>query len=208
MSELILDLPFLGLRRHHYGAILCDPPWNFKTRSDKGKGRSAERHYDTMDLAAIKALPVGELAARDCVLFMWITDAYLGHAMDVLRAWGFCYKTVGFYWAKTNPVSGGKFIGMGFWTRANPEQVLMASQESGNQCLLATAGAPKRVGKDVRKLIESPRREHSRKPDEIYLRIERLVDGPYLDLFARESHPGWKTWGLEQHKFDEQKVIL
>ena len=205
MSEIILDLPFLGLRRHHYGAILCDIPWDFKTRSDKGEGRSAKRHYDVMNLADVKALPVGELAARHSVLFMWTTDTHLGHAMDVLRAWGFCYKTVGFYWAKTNRVSEGKFVGMGFWTRANPEQVLVASEDSGNQCLLGTAGQPKRVEKDVRKLIEAPRREHSRKPDEIYSRVERLVDGPYLDLFARESRKGWTTWGFERHKFDNRE---
>jgi len=79
---------------------------------------------------------------------------------------------------------------MGYWTRANPEQ-----------CLLATRGHPKRIGRDVRRWIDAPRREHSRKPDEIYERIERLVDGPYLEMFARQTRDGWDAWGNETDKF-------
>jgi N6-adenosine-specific RNA methylase IME4 len=115
-----------------------------------------------------------------------------------MRAWGFTYKTVGFYWTKLNKGNGrlvfderSFFTGLGFWTRANPEP-----------CLLATRGKPKRRSADVRKLVISPRREHSRKPDEIYDRIAALCDGPYLEMFARSSRPGWDSWGMEAGLFN------
>jgi N6-adenosine-specific RNA methylase IME4 len=178
-------------RPNHYKVIYADPPWTFATYSRKGKGRSAEAHYDCMSLADINALPVAEWAADDCVLFLWTTDPLLEKAFEIIRAWGFTYKTVGFYWAKLNKssVSSGEgrfFTGLGFWTRANPEL-----------CLLATRGSPHRRRSDVRKLIVSPRREHSRKPDEAYDRIEALCDGPYLEMFARFPRPGWDSWGVD-----------
>jgi N6-adenosine-specific RNA methylase IME4 len=119
-------------------------------------------------------------------------------AFRLIEAWGFTFKTVGFYWAKLNKkVAGAQFAerdfftGLGYWTRANAEQ-----------CLLATRGRPKRKAKNVKRLIVSPRREHSRKPDETYERIERLVDGPYLELFGRASRPGWDSWGDQAGLFD------
>ena len=176
-----------------YAVIYADPPWTFQTHSDKGKGRSAEAHYDCMSLADIKALPVADRAAQDCVLLLWVTDPHLRNAFEVIEAWGFAYKTVGFYWAKLAQnwvgiptVQENWPIGTGYWTRANPEQ-----------CLLATRGHPKRLNADVRKLIVSPRREHSRKPDEAYERIERLCAGPYLELFARQRRADWDAWGSE-----------
>jgi N6-adenosine-specific RNA methylase IME4 len=177
-------------RRDHYGVIYADPPWTFATYSRKGKGRSAEAYYDCMSLAEIKALPVADWAADDCVLLLWTTDPLLPTALDVIRSWGFTYKTVGFYWVKLNK-SASKlayndrsfFTGLGFWTRANPEL-----------CLLATRGHPHRRSADVKKLIVSPRREHSRKPDEAYARIEALCEGPYLEMFARSEQPGWDAW--------------
>jgi N6-adenosine-specific RNA methylase IME4 len=177
----------------HYRLIYADPPWTFATYSHKGKGRSAEAWYDCMSLAEIKALPVAEWAAPDCVLLLWVTDPLLPTAFEVIRDWGFTYKTVGFYWAKLNKSADPSvfcpssfFAGLGFWTRANPEL-----------CLLATRGHPHRRRADVRKLIVSPRREHSRKPDEAYARIEALCDGPYLEMFARSPRPGWDAWGVE-----------
>lgn len=178
-------------RGNHYRVIYADPPWTFATYSRKGKGRSPEAHYDCMDLAGIKALPVGDWAADDAIVLMWATDPLLHRAFEVIEAWGFTYKTVGFYWAKLNARGSGFFTGMGFWTRANPEQ-----------CLLATRGHPKRKAADVPKLVVSPRREHSRKPDEMYGLIERLSDGPYLEMFARSSRPGWESWGLQAGLFD------
>ncbi len=179
-----------------YGVIYADPPWSFKTFSDKGLGRSASAWYDCMTLDEIKAMPVKQWANPDCVLLMWVTDPFLRKGFEVLDAWGFEYKTVGFYWAKCGEIIEGLFrnnpndfywpIGTGYWTRANPEQ-----------CLLATRGSPKRQDASVRKLVIAPRREHSRKPDEIYGFIERLCAGPYLELFARQARPGWAAVGRE-----------
>lgn len=188
-------------RSKHYRVIYADPPWTFATYSRKGKGRSPEAHYDCMTLEDIKALPVAEWAADDAVLLLWTTDPLLEKAFDVIRAWGFMYKTVGFYWAKLNKGNGklafderSFFTGLGFWTRANPEP-----------CLLATRGHPKRRAADVRKLVVSPRREHSRKPDEVYDRVEALCEGPYLEMFARSSRPGWDSWGTEAGLLDGGK---
>jgi N6-adenosine-specific RNA methylase IME4 len=191
------DLP----HRNYYRVIYADPPWTFATFSRKGKGRSAEAHYDVMTLADIKALPVADWAAPDCVLLLWTTDPLLEKALEVVRAWGFTYKTIGFCWAKLNKFSPPPFdersffTGLGFWTRANPEL-----------CLLATRGHPHRVARNVKKLIVSPRREHSRKPEEAYARIEALCEGPYLELFARAPRPGWDSWGHERAGFEDGRL--
>src|SRR4051812_37029697 len=190
-----------------YRVVYADPPWRFSTYSEKGKGRSAEAHYDCMSLAEIKALPVAGWTAADAALLLWTTDPMLRQSLEVLDAWGFVYKTVAFYWVKLNKARGANggndagddaeagglllterdfFTGMGFWTRANPEM-----------CLLATRGRPQRRGTDVPKLLIAPRREHSRKPEAAYARIERLLDGPYLELFARSRRPGWDGFGNE-----------
>jgi N6-adenosine-specific RNA methylase IME4 len=119
-------------------------------------------------------------------LFLWATDPSLPQALEVMAAWGFVYKTVAFTWAKTTKDGTGFPIGCGYWTRANPEQ-----------CLLATRGRPQRLSRAVPQLVLAPRREHSRKPDQVYERIEALVPGPYLELFAREQRPGWDSRGYE-----------
>jgi N6-adenosine-specific RNA methylase IME4 len=186
---------FGSLPRHHYGAIYADPPWRWKAYSAKGEGRGAVAHYNVMTLGDLRALPVADLAAPDCALFLWSIDSMLPEALALIEAWGFTYKTIGFCWAKPNTKSVGYFIGLGYWTRANTEL-----------CLLATLGKPKRLARDVRRLIVAPRREHSRKPDEARAGIERLVAGPYLEMFARESAPGWDTWGHEAELFDQGPV--
>lgn len=173
-----------------FPVIYADPAWTFKTRSQKGEGRSPGKHYKTMTLEEIKALPVKDMAAPDCVLLMWVTGPMLEHGLEVIKAWGFKYKTLGFTWMKHNRTNPRLFSGTGYWTRANAELVL-----------LATRGKPKRVHKDVAQAILAPRREHSRKPDELYGRIERLLKGPYLEMFARTSAPGWSVWGNETDKF-------
>ena len=188
-------------RPGHYRVIYADPPWSFATYSRKGKGRSPDAHYDCMDLDAIKRLPVAGWAHPDAVLLLWATDPLLDRALEVIQAWGFAYKTVGFYWAKLNKGTSAVaseadfFTGLGFWTRANPEP-----------CLLATRGRPRRRSGGVRKLVLAPRREHSRKPDEMYERIEALLEGPYLELFARGSRPGWDAWGDQAGLFDGGSV--
>lgn len=169
-----------------YGAIAADPPWSFATYSAKGKGRSAEAHYDCMSLDAIKALPVSDWADDDCALFLWGINSMLPQALAVIDAWGFTYKTTAFTWAKRTSRDNGWHFGLGYWTRQNTES-----------CLLATRGHPKRLSRAVPELIISPRRLHSQKPDEVYERIELLCPGPYLELFARSQRPGWTAWGTE-----------
>jgi len=190
---------FADLPRHHFGAILADPPWVFETWSDRGKGRSAEQHYPTMTFQDLALMPVEKLAAPDCVLFLWVTWPCLQQGLHLIAAWGFGYKTCGFDWTKADNTQPDFFqeevspqIGMGYWTRAGSEP-----------CLLATRGKPKRLHADVRQAIVEPRREHSRKPDGIHERIERLVAGPYLELFARQSdRPGWTFWGNDVAQFN------
>jgi N6-adenosine-specific RNA methylase IME4 len=175
-----------------YSVIYADPPWKFETYSEKGKGRSAEAWYDCMNLEDIKSFPVQKWCAEDCVLLLWTTDPFLRKSFEVIDSWGFEYKTVGFVWAKCAYAQGALEnpynwpIGTGYWTRANPEY-----------CLLATRGSPHRLNSDVRELVIAPRREHSRKPDEMYGLIERLCTGPYLELFARNRREGWDSIGLE-----------
>lgn len=167
-----------------YSIIYADPPWAYRTYSKKGQGRSAESHYPTMCIEDIKALPVGELAAKDCALFLWITFPCLCEALEVLTAWGFSYKTVAFVWVKQNRRNDDLFTGMGYWTRANAEI-----------CILATKGHPKRVDAGVRQVILSHIEEHSKKPDEARERIVRLMgDLPRVELFARQSPEGWDVW--------------
>lgn len=170
-----------------FASILADPPWHFVARSDKGEARSAAQHYTTdREWHDIIALPVAQLAADDAVLFLWMVDWCPKLALEVIEAWGFAHKTTAFTWAKQNESGEGWHMGQGYWTRANPED-----------CWLATRGSPKRIHADVRQLIVHPVMEHSRKPDEIHDRIERLVGGPYLELYARRERARWITWGNE-----------
>jgi N6-adenosine-specific RNA methylase IME4 len=196
MTAPLVD-PF-GLPAGHYGAILADPATSFQTWSDVGKGRSASQHYPTMRWQDIMALPVRDLAAKDCVLFMWSTWPTIAQTMMIIGGWGFTYKTCAFCWTKADATQVHMFqddiepyMGLGYWTRANTEP-----------CLLATRGKPKRLNADVRQAIIEPRREHSRKPS-VHGRIERLVAGPYVELFARARRPGWDAWGNEVDKFRE-----
>lgn len=170
-----------------YNIIYADPPWAYKVWSKKGMGRSAENHYPTMTVKDIKALPVAELADKDCALFLWITFPMLQEAWGVLEAWGFTYKSVAFVWIKQNRKAPTLFWGMGHWTRANAEL-----------CVIATKGKPKRQSKGVHQVIISPVEEHSKKPDEVRKRIVELMgDLPRIELFARQITPGWDVWGNE-----------
>src|SRR5210317_1577927 len=170
-----------------YSVIYADPPWSFKTYSNKGKGRSPEKHYNVMNFKDICNLPVNNIANDNSVLLMWVIDPMLDKAFEVINAWGFKYKTVAFTWAKTNKKSEGFFTGLGYWTRGNPEM-----------CLLATKGKPKRLSKSVQQLIVSKLQQHSKKPDEIRNRIIELCgELPRIELFARQKAEGWDSWGNE-----------
>ena len=177
----------IPLPNKKYKIIYADPAWHFKTYSNKGEKRSAIQYYDCLDINDIYNLPVNDIANDDCILFIWVIDSMLPEALQVIKKWNFKYKTVAFTWVKQNKKSDGYFTGMGYWTRCNPEQ-----------CLLATKGNPKRLSKAVRQLIISKRQEHSRKPDEIRNRIVELCgDLPRIELFARNKTKGWSVWGNE-----------
>ena len=169
-----------------YGAILADPPWRFEAYGAAGVDRAPDMHYATMTTPEICALPVAELAAEDSVLFLWVYSPMLPDALKVIGLWGFEYKTLGFNWLKRGEDQAQAPMGGGYWTRHQSEI-----------CVLATRGRPQRLHADVRQVIEAPRGRHSAKPDEQYARIERLVAGPYLELFARTARPGWDSWGAE-----------
>jgi N6-adenosine-specific RNA methylase IME4 len=206
VSEYCLNTPVIGaipgdlerLRiKGGFGAILADPPWRFQTYSGPKVPARGAQPYRTMPGLQISQLAVGDLVAPDCVLFLWCTWPTLLDALAVIEAWGFEYKTCAFDWVKAHAGQIEMFrddtdplMGMGYWTRANSEP-----------CLLATRGKPRRLSADVRQGIIAPRREHSRKPDGVHERIERLVSGPYLELFARQQRPGWSVWGNETDKF-------
>lgn len=198
--------PFPDLPRGHFKTILADPPWHFQSWAGGRKNSdpvpvftpSRAPDYSTMREQEIAELPVADLAAPDCVLFMWGCWPILPQSLRMLDAWGFTYKTCAFSWMKANPRQIDMFredaevdMLLGYWTRANSEF-----------CLLATRGKPKRLNADVRQGIIAPRRERSRKPDCVHDRIERLVSGPYLELFARAPRPGWTVWGNETDKFE------
>lgn len=166
-----------------FATILCDPPWAFKTYAGAHVPTLAENPYTTMDAVALRALPVNLISSSDCALFMWIVGAHLPEALELGAAWGFTYRTDAFIWIKSrqdyDPVPG-----MGYWTRKGAET-----------CLLFTRGHPPRLSKAVAQVIHCPRGQHSAKPDVTYERIEALVGGPRLELFARSRRPGWTSWG-------------
>ena len=140
-----------------------------------------------MGIEELCALPVSEITEKDCVLFLWATFPQLKEALQLIKAWGFTYKTVTFVWLKTNKKALTWFYGLGFWTRGNAEI-----------CLLATKGHPKRQAKNIHQLIISPIEEHSKKPEEARKKIVALMgDIPRIELFARKESPGWDIWGNE-----------
>lgn len=185
----VSELHWLAGTGFRASVIYADPPWKFKARSIKGMGRSAERHYNTMPFAEIAGMrpAIDAVAAKDTVLCLWATMPHLANAMSLIEDWGFTFKTAAFVWVKISK-EGKPIQGQGFWTRANAEI-----------CLLATRGKPKRqaVATDVAQIITARRRGHSVKPAAIRGRIERLLPGPYLELFARQQTPGWMAWGNE-----------
>ena len=167
-----------------YQVIYADPPWDYQQCRLSG---SAKKHYPTMRIEELCALPVAEIADRDCALFLWATFLQLPEALRLIQAWGFMYKTVAFVWLKQNRKALTWFYGLGFWTRSNAEI-----------CLLATKGHPKRQSAGIHQLVISPVERHSKKPDEVREKIVELMgDVPRIELFARQQTPGWDVWGNE-----------
>ena len=183
--------PFGSMRPFAYGAMLCDPPWRFSNFSAKGEGKNPVAHYGCMSTADIAAMPVAHLAKPDCALFMWATAPMLPDAIEVMRAWGFTFKSAA-AWAKQSSTGTSWAFGTGYVFRSAAEFMLVG-----------TIGKPRVRSRSVRNLIVAPVREHSRKPEDQYEMVEALYDGPYAEVFSRASRPGWDAFGDEVGKFDE-----
>lgn len=183
----------MTVNRKKYDIIYADPPWHFKVWSKKGAGRSAENHYLTQSGEFLKGMKIQTLCKPDCVLLMWATFPCLEQALELGKSWGFTYKTVAFTWVKTNKSNDKIFAGMGYYTRANAEIVL----------LFTKGKAITRQARDVPQVLISSRGKHSEKPDEIRKRIVRLFgEVDRLELFARQGSSenifeGWDVFGNE-----------
>lgn len=188
---------------HQYEIIYADPPWEYKVwNEDKKLAHGvAKRHYQTMNIKDICRLPIKFIANDNCKLFLWMTPPCLSEALQVIKAWGFEYRTIAFAWVKINkrqsleqssflPVNSiDDSFGIGHWTASNIELCLGA---------LRPGGVLNRQSKSVRQIVLAPGREHSRKPDEVRDRIvELLGDLPRIELFAREKAGKWDAWGDE-----------
>jgi N6-adenosine-specific RNA methylase IME4 len=187
-NESLLELT----NKEHFHTILADPPWQFQNRT----GKMAPEHkrlarYSTMTLDDIAALPVGQVAAAPAHLYLWVPNALLAEGLQVLKAWGFQYKT-NVVWHKVRKDGGPDGRGVGFYFRNVTELVLFGVRGKNARTL-----AP---GRKQVNFVKSQKREHSRKPDELYEIIEACSSGPYLELFGRGPRNGWTTWG---HQADE-----
>lgn len=182
--------PFVPLPEVEGGfkTVLADPPWRFTNRTGKvaPEHRRLDR-YDTMTLADIKALPVEDTLAKNAHLYLWVPNALLPDGMAVMEAWGFRYVS-NIVWAKRRIDGGPDGRGVGFYFRNVTELILFGVRGS----MRTLAPARSQVN-----MIETRKREHSRKPDEQYEFIESCSPGPYLEMFARQQRPGWEAWGNE-----------
>lgn len=202
-GDILMQLQAAKAEGKRYGCLLADPPWPFATFvGNKVPQRAEEQHYETMTIEEISALPVEDVAADDAVLFLWFTWPILLGALEIIGAWGFTYKTCAFAWLKADVSTIDLFpdpkladMTLGYWTRANSEI-----------CLLATRGKPKRLSAGVRQGIIEPRRQHSRKPDCVHARIEKLVGGPRLELFGRRQREGWDVTGNDVERFRAAQI--
>ena len=179
-----------------YDVIYADPPWRYQDKKCNG---ACAFHYDTMKIRDIKDLPVKELAAKDCVIFMWITYPMLKEGIELMEAWGFKYKTIGFQWIKLNKSGKGKFFGLGRWTRGNTEA-----------CFIGVRGKPSRKSNKVSQIIEEVIGPHSQKPEVVRDKIRELMGAElnYIELFARQHSEGWDCWGNEVGKLDDDQLTL
>jgi N6-adenosine-specific RNA methylase IME4 len=178
-------------KRRHFATILADPPWQFVNRT----GKMAPEHrrlsrYSTMTLPQICALPVGEVAASTAHLYLWVPNALLPEGLEVMKAWGFHYKS-NIVWHKIRKDGGSDGRGVGFYFRNVTELILFGVRGKNARTL--------QPGRTQVNLIATRKREHSRKPDEQYEVIESCSPGPYLELFSRGVRKKWAVWGNEAH---------
>lgn len=182
------------LENRRFRTILADPPWRFANRTGK---MAPEHHrlsrYGTMDLDEIKALPVSQIADEPAHLYLWVPNALLTEGLAVMEAWGFQYKT-NLIWHKIRKDGGPDGRGVGFYFRNVTEVVLFGIRGKGARTRAA--------GRRQVNFLATRKREHSRKPDELYDIIEACSPGEYLELFARGSRPGWYTWGNQAEVYD------
>ena len=170
-----------------FACVLADPPWQFTNRT----GKMAPEHrrlsrYETLDLAAISALPVAQIAAPMAHLYLWVPNALLPQGLQVMQAWGFHYKS-NLVWHKLRKDGGSDGRGVGFYFRNVTELVLFGTRGKNARTL--------QPGRTQVNYIGTRKREHSRKPDELYPIVEACSAGPRLELFARGARPGWTVWG-------------
>lgn len=178
------DLAELAAAGRRFPTIYADPPWSY---DDKGTRGTTENHYETMDLDAIRALPVGELAAPDSHLHLWATSPLLPEALSVIEAWGFRYVS-SLVWLKSNR------LGLGHYWRVSHELLLLGVRGSLEFC-----------DHSVKSYFEAPGAAHSQKPEEARALVERVSPGPWLELFGRAAVPGWVVWGnqVPREAFEE-----
>jgi len=164
-----------------YGVVYADPPWRYDNRASHG---AAEKHYQTLSLQDLCALPVKDLLLPDAILFLWVTWPQLTSGLYVMPSWDFRYKTLGFIWIKQTK-NGRPIFGLGNYTRANSEP-----------CLIGVKGRPAIEDRSISQIVLAERRKHSQKPDEVRDLISRLCgDVPKLELFGRDHHPRWDVYG-------------
>lgn len=176
-----------------FKVIYADPPWQYEMYSDAGYAKSPDAHYSCMPFRDLAAMRDDLLfrTAPDAVCFMWAVWPKLDEAFKLMEAWGFKYKTGGAWHKKT--IHGKSAFGTGYIMRSASEPFLIGSN-----------GKPSILNRSTRNIIEAATRGHSRKPDETYALIEGLFPGPYLELFARNTRPGWQSWGNEVGKFESE----
>lgn len=189
MQNLFREKTMIPFPNKKYKIIYADPPWSYNKYSNSKKNISDKVRvtpYDPMPLEDIKNMPVPLIADDDCVLFMWVTFPCLEMGLEVIKAWGFKYKTVGFNWLKKNKRGIGWFMGFGHYTRSN-----------GEICLLATKGKGSKVlKKNMSQVVVTPLTVHSEKPSIVMKKIVDLYgDESRIELFARKQISGWDCWG-------------
>jgi N6-adenosine-specific RNA methylase IME4 len=176
-----------------YGTILIDPPWRFQNRTGKmAPEHKRLRRYPTMSFEEIAALPVGNYAKKPSHLYLWCPNALLREALEIMRSWGFTYKT-NIVWYKIRKDGGPDGRGVGFYFRNVTELLLFGVKGS-----LRTL----KPGRTQVNVLPSRKAEHSRKPEEMYRIIEACSPGPYLELFARAPRDGWVSWGDQVDSYE------
>ena len=197
--EWIKNKKMIPLPNKKYKIIYADPPYEYRQGKSMGTRfqGACDRHYKTIPIRELCNLPIKEITDTDCILFLWVTFPQLKEGLQLIKAWGFEYKTIAFNWIKQNN-NGTAFFGIGYYTKSN-----------GEICLLATKGNPHKfvINNSISQMIFTKRMRHSQKPSEVRAKIISLLgDLPRIELFARHKIEGWDAWGLEVPK-EEQKLL-